>query len=57
MYYCTSAVLGRGRTLPLKDNGVSKVYAMTGWRIGYAGGPADLIKAMKKVQGQLFMKA
>ena len=33
-------------------NGVSKVYAMTGWRIGYAGGPAELIKAMKKVQSQ-----
>ncbi len=33
-------------------NGVSKAYAMTGWRIGYAGGPADLIKAMKKVQSQ-----
>jgi aspartate aminotransferase len=33
-------------------NGVSKVYAMTGWRIGYAGGPADLIKAMKKIQSQ-----
>ncbi|MEN8108402.1 MAG: pyridoxal phosphate-dependent aminotransferase [Pseudomonadota bacterium] len=33
-------------------NGVSKVYAMTGWRIGYAGGPARLIKAMKKVQSQ-----
>jgi aspartate aminotransferase len=38
------------RTIVL--NGVSKVYAMTGWRIGYAGGPADLIKAMKKVQSQ-----
>jgi aspartate aminotransferase len=33
-------------------NGVSKCYAMTGWRIGYAGGPANLIKAMKKVQSQ-----
>ncbi len=33
-------------------NGVSKAYAMTGWRIGYAGGPADLIKAMKKIQSQ-----
>ena len=33
-------------------NGVSKAYAMTGWRIGYAGGPADVIKAMKKVQSQ-----
>ena len=38
------------RTIVL--NGVSKVYAMTGWRIGYAGGPVDLIKAMKKVQSQ-----
>ncbi|MBN1882220.1 MAG: pyridoxal phosphate-dependent aminotransferase [Deltaproteobacteria bacterium] len=33
-------------------NGVSKTYAMTGWRIGYAAGPADLIKAMGKVQSQ-----
>jgi aspartate aminotransferase len=33
-------------------NGVSKSYAMTGWRIGYAAGPAKLIGAMKKVQGQ-----
>ncbi|MDQ2069206.1 pyridoxal phosphate-dependent aminotransferase [Natronospira bacteriovora] len=33
-------------------NGVSKAYAMTGWRIGYAGGPEKIIGAMKKVQGQ-----
>jgi aspartate aminotransferase len=33
-------------------NGVSKGYAMTGWRIGYAAGPRKLIAAMKKVQGQ-----
>jgi aspartate aminotransferase len=33
-------------------NGVSKVYAMTGWRIGYAAGPRQLINAMNKVQGQ-----
>ncbi len=33
-------------------NGVSKGYAMTGWRIGYAAGPEDLIRAMRKVQGQ-----
>jgi aspartate aminotransferase len=33
-------------------NGVSKAYAMTGWRIGYAAGPADIIRAMNKVQGQ-----
>ncbi|MEO0382162.1 MAG: pyridoxal phosphate-dependent aminotransferase [Pseudomonadota bacterium] len=36
----------------LSVNGVSKAYAMTGWRIGYAGGPAHLIKAMAKIQSQ-----
>ena len=38
------------RTLTV--NGVSKAYAMTGWRIGYAAGPVELIKAMRKVQSQ-----
>jgi aspartate aminotransferase len=38
------------RTLTM--NGVSKAYAMTGWRIGYAGGPVELIKAMGKLQSQ-----
>jgi aspartate aminotransferase len=38
------------RTLTI--NGVSKAYSMTGWRIGYAGGPANIIKAMAKVQSQ-----
>ena len=33
-------------------NGVSKAYAMTGWRIGYCGGPEKIITAMKKIQGQ-----
>ena len=33
-------------------NGTSKAYSMTGWRIGFAGGPAPLIKAMAKIQGQ-----
>ena len=33
-------------------NGVSKAYAMTGWRIGYCGGPPKIIAAMKKIQGQ-----
>ena len=33
-------------------NGVSKAYAMTGWRIGYAAGPAAIIKEMRKIQGQ-----
>ncbi|MCV2878804.1 pyridoxal phosphate-dependent aminotransferase [Sedimentimonas flavescens] len=36
----------------LTCNGVSKAYAMTGWRIGYAGGPEALIKAIGKVQSQ-----
>lgn len=40
----------KDRTLTL--NGVSKAYAMTGWRIGYAGAPAALIKAMTKLQSQ-----
>lgn len=38
------------RTLTV--NGVSKAYAMTGWRIGYAGGPKDLIKAIGVIQSQ-----
>ncbi len=40
----------KSRTLTV--NGVSKAYAMTGWRIGYAGGPALMIKEMSKVQSQ-----
>jgi len=36
----------------LTVNGVSKAYCMTGWRIGYATGPKDLIKAMAKIQSQ-----
>ncbi|MGH1406969.1 MAG: pyridoxal phosphate-dependent aminotransferase [Rhodomicrobiaceae bacterium] len=40
----------KDRTLTM--NGVAKAYAMTGWRIGYAGGPVELISAMRKVQSQ-----
>ena len=40
----------KDRTLTL--NGVSKAYSMTGWRIGYAGGPAPLIKAIATLQSQ-----
>ena len=40
----------RDRTLTI--SGVSKTYAMTGWRIGFAGGPKNLIKAMVNMQGQ-----
>jgi aspartate aminotransferase len=41
----------RERTLTV--SGVSKTYAMTGWRIGFAGGPKNLIKAMVNMQGQV----
>jgi aspartate aminotransferase len=40
----------KDRTLTV--NGLSKAYAMTGWRMGYAAGPDELIKAMRKVQSQ-----
>ena len=51
--FCTPAEIEPGlydRTLTV--NGVSKAYAMTGWRIGYAAGPEHLIAAMRKIQSQ-----
>jgi len=51
--FCTPAEVEPGlydRTLTC--NGVSKAYAMTGWRIGYAAGPETLIAAMRKIQSQ-----
>ena len=51
--FCTPAEVEPGlyeRTLTV--NGVSKAYAMTGWRIGYAGGPEALIAGMRKLQSQ-----
>jgi len=51
--FCTPAQVEPGlydRTLTV--NGVSKAYAMTGWRIGYAGGPKELIGAIRKIQSQ-----
>ncbi|MEL6966909.1 MAG: pyridoxal phosphate-dependent aminotransferase [Pseudomonadota bacterium] len=51
--FCTPAQVEPGlyeRTLTM--NGVSKAYAMTGWRLGYAAGPLELIKAMDLIQGQ-----
>ncbi len=51
--FCTPAEVEPalyGRTLTC--NGVSKAYAMTGWRIGYAAGPEPLIQAMRKIQSQ-----
>jgi aspartate aminotransferase len=51
--FCTPAqVEPRLYDRTLTTNGVSKAYCMTGWRIGYAGGPAQLIKAMQAIQSQ-----
>ncbi len=51
--FCTIAeVVPALRDRVLTVNGASKTYAMTGWRVGYAGGPKTLIKAMFNMQGQ-----
>ena len=51
--FCTPAqVEPRLYDRTLTCNGVSKAYAMTGWRIGYAAGPVELITAMRKIQSQ-----
>ncbi len=51
--FCTPAqVEPKLQERTLTCNGVSKSYAMTGWRIGYAGGPREIIKAMAKIQSQ-----
>ncbi|CDI12299.1 pyridoxal phosphate-dependent aminotransferase [Agrobacterium pusense] len=47
-----AAIEPRLKERTLTINGVSKAYAMTGWRIGYAGGPKALIKAMSVIQSQ-----
>lgn len=51
--FCTiAAVEPRLKERTLTVNGASKTYAMTGWRVGFCGGPRDLIKAMFNMQGQ-----
>ena len=50
--YFTIAQISKLKDRTLTMNGVSKSYAMTGWRIGYAGGPKEIIKAIRKVQSQ-----
>ncbi len=49
--FVSAANFAPGRTLII--HGASKAYALTGWRIGYGAGPAPLIKAMNKLQGQV----
>jgi aspartate aminotransferase len=52
--FCTIAeVEPRLKDRTVTINGVSKTYAMTGWRVGFCGGPRDLIKAMVNMQGQI----
>ena len=50
--FFTIAQISKLKNRTLTMNGVSKSYAMTGWRIGYAAGPKDIIKAIRKVQSQ-----
>ena len=50
--FFTIAQLSKLKNRTLTMNGVSKSYAMTGWRIGYAAGPKDIIKAIGKIQSQ-----
>jgi len=50
--FFTIAQVSKLKKRTLTMNGVSKSYAMTGWRIGYAGGPKEIIKAISKIQSQ-----
>ena len=51
--FTSIASLGKDiKDLTIVVNGVSKAYSMTGWRIGYAGGPQEIISAMSKIQSQ-----
>ena len=50
--FFTIAQISKLKDRTLTMNGVSKSYAMTGWRIGYAGGPKEIIDVMRKLQSQ-----
>ncbi len=50
--FFTIAQISKLKTRTLTMNGVSKSYAMTGWRIGYAAGPKEIISAIRKIQSQ-----
>ena len=50
--FFTIAQINKLKDRTLTMNGVSKAYAMTGWRIGYAAGPKDIISAIRKIQSQ-----
>ncbi|MEA2021311.1 MAG: pyridoxal phosphate-dependent aminotransferase [Candidatus Caldatribacteriota bacterium] len=50
-HFSMASLGGKIKEKMITINGVSKSYAMTGWRIGYAAGPEDIIKGMSKIQG------
>ena len=50
--FSTIAEINELKSRTLTINGVSKSYSMTGWRIGYAAGPVEIIKAISKIQSQ-----
>jgi len=52
VFYTIAQVEPELKSRTITINGVSKAYAMTGWRIGYAGAPSELIKAITKLQSQ-----
>ncbi len=50
-FYSAASISPKARDITVLINGLSKSYSMTGWRLGYAAGPADIISAMNLVQG------
>ena len=52
LFYSIATAVPHLKNQVVTINGVSKCYAMTGWRIGYAGGPKQIIKSMKTIQSQ-----
>ncbi len=52
-FFSIASLNDKIKSLTLTVNGASKVYSMTGWRMGYAAGPREVIQAMTKLQGQV----
>lgn len=50
-FYSAASVTPKAKDVTVIINGISKAYSMTGWRLGYAAGPADIIAGMNMVQG------
>ncbi len=52
-HFCIASLTEAAKNRTITINGFSKAYAMTGWRIGYAAGPADVIKGINSLQGHM----